>query len=348
MSPKPRTDDNRQLPLRWRFKHGAYYYRVPLGLEAQWGCKTEFRLGKTRAEADLEWELRNKSPIHENSINELLERYAAQYVPTKMPKTQESYLSAIKQLIPVFGDMLISALKTGHVLQYREKRGKQAPTATNHELGVLSHAYTKAIEWGLTDQNPIKGKVRKISRVPRSRYVEDWELLEALSVASPFVEAYIHLKLLTGLRRGDMLSILNADLMPDGIHIMYRKGQAETGTKVIYEWNDELRLAIELIKVLSRNLDSKWLFCTRSGKGYMNQNGRSNSFDSLWQRFMTKAMKETNLKIRFTEYDLGSKVTSDNPGIRETQLMECSSRGASEHVFFIKPARVKISNWGMK
>ena len=176
MSPKPRKKENKALPSRWRFKHGAYYYRVPLGLEHQWDGKKEFRLGTTQTEAYREWASRIELHTNARTIRELLERYAVEYVPTKRPKTQESYLAAIKKLIPVFGEMLITSLKTVHVFQYRDKRGKEAPTATNHEVGVLSHAYTKAIEWGLAEENPVKGKVSKIATPPRDRYIEDWEL----------------------------------------------------------------------------------------------------------------------------------------------------------------------------
>ena len=148
MSPKPRSKENKSLPARWRFKHGAYYYRVPVGLEHQWEGKTEFRLGTTQTEAYREWASRIELHANARTIRELLERYAVEYVPTKRPKTQESYLAAIKKLTPIFGEMLITSLKTVHVFQYRDKRGREAPTATNHEVGVLSHAYTKAIEWG--------------------------------------------------------------------------------------------------------------------------------------------------------------------------------------------------------
>jgi integrase len=75
------------------------------------------------------------------------------------------------------------------------------------------------------------------------------------------------LKLLTGLRRGDMLSILHADLKPDGIHVQPSKTQSTSGKKMIYEWNDELRQAVEDVKALNKGAESKWLFSTRSGRG---------------------------------------------------------------------------------
>jgi hypothetical protein len=45
--PRPRRPENRGLPSRWRFDHGAYYYQVPIGAEGAWDGKRTFRLGKT-------------------------------------------------------------------------------------------------------------------------------------------------------------------------------------------------------------------------------------------------------------------------------------------------------------
>ena len=227
-----------------------------------------------------------------------------------------------------------------------ETKGKKAPTATNHEVGVLSHAYTKAIEWGLAEDNPIKGKVGKISRPPRSRYVEDWELEEALKVASPFIRAYIELKLRLGLRRADMLSIRLADLITDGIKVTPRKTQGTTGKTVVYGWTDDLRMAVEEVKALRKGIQSEWLFCTRKGDCYMNQNGRSNSFDSVWQRFMEKALRETKLEERFTEHDLRAKVASDNDLERAQQLLGHSSSAITDRVYRRKAQLITPSHRG--
>jgi len=131
-----------------------------------------------------------------------------------------------------------------HVFKYRDLRGKDGKTAANRVLEVLSHAFSKAIEWGLCEHHPMKGKVRKFSTPPRTRYIEDWELNEALKVASPFLTGYIHLKLLTGMRRGDMLSIKLSDLKEDGLHVTPRKTQGTTGEKIIIEWSRQLRQVI--------------------------------------------------------------------------------------------------------
>ena len=47
--------ENKGLPARWRFRHGAYYFDVPVSLRDAWDGKREFRLGKTLPEAYRIW-----------------------------------------------------------------------------------------------------------------------------------------------------------------------------------------------------------------------------------------------------------------------------------------------------
>lgn len=49
--PRKRNEENKGLPARWQFFHGAYYYRVPPGQEPAWDGQQRFRLGKTLPEA---------------------------------------------------------------------------------------------------------------------------------------------------------------------------------------------------------------------------------------------------------------------------------------------------------
>lgn len=62
------------------------------------------------------------------------------------------------------------------------------------------------------------------------------------------IQAYMRTKLLTGLRRGDLLRLTMSDLKDDGIHVTPGKTENTTGKRLIYEWTDELREAITLAK----------------------------------------------------------------------------------------------------
>lgn len=275
---------------------------------------------------------------------DLLDRYALEVIPTKAWKSQESNLISIRKLKPVFGHMPIDSVKPKHVYRFRDIRGRDGKTAANRDIEVLSHAFTKAIEWGLTENHPIKDKVTKFSTPPRKRYVEDWEIEEALKVASPFISNYIRLKLLIGLRRGDMLSIKLSDLKNDGIHVTPRKTAHSSGKRMIIEWSDELRFAVDEIKKVRKKINSIWLFHTNKGQPYIKDDGTANGFDSIWRRFMDKSIKETKLKERFTEHDLRAKVASDSEINHAQQLlghtnMELTNRVYRRKANIVKPTR---------
>ena len=341
MAPKSRLKENKGLPTGWRIKHGAYYYRPPVQLRELWDGKTEFRLGRTLSEAHRVFADRIGLYQDVTSIGELLDRYALEVVPLKAPKTQQSNLASLVKLRAVFGFMPIGSIKPIDGYKYLDKRGRQGKSAANRDFEVLSHAFTKAIEWGLCEEHPFKGKVRKFSTPPRRRYVEDWELQEALKVASPFIAAYIRLKLLTGLRRGDLLSLTQSDLKNDGIHVTPRKTARSTGKKVIYEWSEELREAVSEVLNLRKKVLSVWLFHTNRGQPYIKADGSANGFDSIWQRFMAKAIEQTGLVEKFTEHDLRAKVASDTELGHARQLLGHSSDATTRKIYQRRPDLVK-------
>ncbi len=84
----------------------------------------------------------------------------------------------------------------------------------------------------------------------------------------------------------------------------------------------------------------------KKGKCYMNENGRSNSFDSVWQRFMAKALEETDLKERFTEHDLRAKVASDNELEQAQKLLGHSSSIITDRVYRRKAELITPSRRG--
>lgn len=348
--PRKRLPKNQGLPARWRHYHGAYYYLVPPGLEAKWDGKKQFRLGTTLPEAHRTWAVRLELFIDAKLIGELLDRYALDVVPLKAPKTQKDNLAGIKRLKEVFGNTPIRDFKPIFAYQYRDRRGKQAPTAANRELEVLSHAFTKAIEWGYREDHPMtENKYRKLPTKPRTRYVEDWEIVEALSLQSRhkkgsvhMVNAYIKTKLLTGQRRGDLLRLKTSDLKEDGIHITPQKTAKSTGKQIIIEWTPALRRAINEALTARPVHISPWVFCTRRGKCYIAADGTASSWDSLWQRFMERVLKETKVKIRFTEHDLRAKCASDAQTLEHAQaLLVHADSSTTKRIYRRRPDRIK-------
>lgn len=357
MAPRKRNKENQGLPKRWRHYHGAYYYRVPPGQEAQWDGKTQFRLGKTLPEAYRVWADRLQHLDEGKTVADLLDRYALEVMPTKAPKTQREQLAGLKRIRAVFGHMTLARpdkvclIEPHHAYAYMDKR--KAKTAGKREIEVLSHALTKAVEWGLIRANPLLGQFTTRGMMPRSgrtRYVEDWEVIEALSLDSKrkkgsvrMIQAYIRLKLLTGLRMTDMLLLRVADLREEGIYVRPHKTANSTGVARVIEWNDELRAVVEACKA-ARPVDiGPFLFCNRRGEPYFNEEtGTANGFESIWQRFMARVLEETTVEERFAERDLRAKAATDAESLEHAkQLLAHADERTTRRWYMRKAEKVK-------
>ena len=335
--PRRRNPENKSLPSRWRYRHGAYFYRVPDDAREKWDGKTEFRLGATQHEAYRVWADRVEALSDARSMAQLLDRYAIEAIPAKAPRTQQSNRTSISRLRPVFGDMPINGVKPRHAYQYRDRVTKKHGAASaNRDLEVLSHSLSKAVEWGLIDRNTVKGQVRKNRIHRRERYVEDWEINEACKVATPMLRAYIILKLLTGLRRGDLLRLKVSDLHVDGIHVSTSK----TNKRLVIAWTEELIAAAEnAISTRSKDI-VPWLFCTRRGDCYVKADGSANGFDSLWQRFMRRVIDQTAVVNRFQEKDLRKKTATDMDTDAARKLLGHTSVSTTKKHYKLKGERV--------
>ena len=112
------------------------------------------------------------------------------------------------------GDNLVAITTPQFIYKYRDRIARtRSKKQANLDLEVLSHCFTRAIEWGIVSDHPMTNKkVTKFSLPARKRYVENWELQEWARVANPFLVAYVVLKGVTGLRQQDLLTIKNRDI----------------------------------------------------------------------------------------------------------------------------------------
>ena len=338
--PRARSKTNRGLPTRWRYTFGAYYYQVPPGLEHLWDGKQSFRLSDKLHEAYKIWSDRISKPTEAKTIGDLLDRYALEVIPKKAPASQASNFNQLKMLKRVFGKQPLEPFTPQLVYQYVGKRSVKkvnpetgkvtgGTIAAHREIELLSHAYTKAVQWGYISRHPFKHELRLEGEKPRDRYVEDWEIVEMLSLDSKrksgsvlMIQAYLRLKLLTGLPQGDLLRLTEENLQHDGIHNQRHKTAAKTGKKTIYEWTPSLRAAVDLARSSRTRKTSAFLFCNRDGQGYVNEvTGQAAGWKSMWQRFVERVIKETKVTEHFTEHDLRAKVGSDASSLAHAQAL---------------------------
>jgi integrase len=348
MARYPRKPENRGLPSRWTYQHGAYYYRVPGGLEDQWEGKKMYRLGSNLSESYKHWAERIEVPAHAKTIGALLDRYLLEVVPTKRPKTQSNYQHSAKRLRKPFGGMPLTGLKPRFVYGYVDK--SKSKISAHRDIEVLSHAFTKAVEWGYIDKHPFKGEVRLEGERPRDRLVEDWEIIEFLSLkprrkagSALAIQAYVRIKLLTGISQSDLLRLQPARFTSEGILVQRHKTATSTGKRTLYEWTPDLKAAVDMA-LAARPVDiAPWLFCTREGAGYFDESkGEASGWKSMWQRYMARALKETALTERFTEHDLRAKVATDASSLeRARALLAHADSRLTARVYRRKPERVQ-------
>lgn len=312
-----------------------------------WDGRKTFRLGSALPEAYKTWSERIGHNDKANTIGQLLDRYSLEVVPTKAATTQSGNHIAIKSLRAVFGAMPLSPFPPRLVYQYVDKRS--AKIAAHREIEVLSHAFTKAVEWGYIDRHPFKGEVRLKGEKPRDRYVEDWEVVECLALPTKrkkgsvlAIQAYLRLKLLTGMARGDLLRLRPASFTDEGIPVQRHKTAESSGKSTIYRWTPELRTAVDMALAARPVHIAPWLFCNRRGECYIDEDkGTANGFDSMWGRFVDRVLAETKVKERFHEHDMRAKVASDAGSLEHAkELLAHADSKVTERIYRRKPVKV--------
>ncbi|NIP74044.1 MAG: DUF1525 domain-containing protein [Gammaproteobacteria bacterium] len=315
------------------------------------------RLGQALAEAYRTWGERVERADRLPDMNALFDQYELEVVPEKAPKTQESKRASIRRLRPVFGAMHPEAIRPKHAYKYHDLvKKKHGGRTARHDIECLRHVLTKAVQWGRIDRNPLLGELR-VKQIPsRDRLVEDWEIRECLmmepkikSRAVILAKLYVRLKLMTGLRRTDMLRIRLPQIRTDGIHIQPTKTKGTAGKRLIIAWNEagELRAAVdEVLRLPPRRIGDAPLFVTREGKPYIDELGQANAFDSLWQRFMARVLERTRVTERFCERDLRANVASESDTLIEaSERLGHASTEITQRVYRRKSVRVQPLIW---
>lgn len=231
---------NRDLPPRMvrRIRTGktgkvwtAYYYD---GRDAD-GKRKEIPLGTDLDQAKVEWaRLERKTPPKPNHLmSYVFNRYEKEIIPGKANRTQSDNRKELKQLRKAFENAPIDSITPQVVAQYRDAR--TAKVRANREIALLSHAFTIAREWGLTEKaNPCFG-VRRNKEKPRDYYAGEVVWNAVYTEAVQELKDAMDLAYLTGQRPADVLKIASTDLNNGFLLI----GQGKTEKRLRLRLNDE-------------------------------------------------------------------------------------------------------------
>lgn len=289
-----RRKNRLDLPLRVYCQSGTYWFRPKEGKPVN--------LGRDYHQAMIRYAEVNQRPDLMRTLGHVMDRYQADIIPTKSPRTQIDYIGSLKLLRAVFGHMAPEEIEPHHIYGYMDARN--APVRANRDVAVLSQVFQLAIRWGYPTDNPCK-KVNRNTEKPRTRYVEDWEFWAVYDLASPALQVAMLLAVMTGARQQTILRLTVHQLRDDGIYIEHGKG----GRRVLVAWTDELEEAVDRAKTLKRKRQTEYLLGNRQGEPYTRD-----GFGTIWQRLMRKAIAGKVIQERYTWHDLRAKTGSDGDG----------------------------------
>lgn len=297
----------KDLPLRMRFKHGAYYLRTPA---------EEIHLGRDYQSAMKRYsELNSGDDL--STLGAVMDAFIKVKLPERAPRTQENYLHQMRFIRAVFGSMRPEDVLPKDIYGYKSRRPR---VAANREIALLSTVMQYAIELGLVHVNPCRS-VKRNKEQPRDRYISDEEFMAVRAMALDSVKLAMDIGYQTGLRMGDILRLTLRDVTAEGISIKTSKDKK----KFLFEWTPELRAVVD--KAKERKITGIALVCTRDGGRYT-----EDGFKSIWQRLIRKAFDTGAIKERFQFRDIRAKGESDT----ETTLIH-DTPGTTQRHYKRKP-----------
>ena len=177
------------------------------------------------------------------------------------------------------------------------------------------------IEWGALKIHPMVNKQVVALKKPKVEHHEptDEELDKALELAPDVIRVYVQIKIRTGLRMTDMLLMKRAQIHEDYLEIPINKVRNTTGKIIRFDMTEDLRFWLN--KALKTNrragINSIWVFQTKQGKPYINDQFECSGFTSTWQRWQRKVADKGG--PRFQERKLRNKSANDVDSLSEAK-----------------------------
>jgi hypothetical protein len=340
--PKKRSKENVALPKRWRWQHNALYYLVPPNQREVWDNKTWFRLGKTLAEAHRTFSKRIYKGAEVITIGDLLDRFEWEHLPTLAPATQKYYKFGLPMVRKVFATnpVAVDSVEPCHAYQMTDFLVRtESPKKAKQAVECLSSALTFAVRKGVIKRNTLIGQFKKPTTQGRTREVTDQELISFAMTLPRKWQLYLSLKLHTkGRRKGELLRVMRSDMTEEGIVFTNNKRDSD---RFIVEWTSPLRkLVTEIIDIHPTRIGDCHLFFGKGFVPYIKEDGTTSGFDTMWQRYMRKAIKNETITERFTEHDLRAKAVEDETLDVASRLLRHTSTQVTAKHYRRKPEKL--------
>ena len=133
-----------------------------------------------------------------------------EHIPKASINTQRSYSSALKHLLPFFGNSGLSSITPKMLYAYRIlRRGEGAKPATiNMEQAIMSKVFSLAVrEWEWLKENPVSKVPKEKENNERDRWLTGEDEKRLLEDSPQWLRDIIVFNLHTGLRQSELLCL---------------------------------------------------------------------------------------------------------------------------------------------
>lgn len=206
------------------------------------------------------------------TFNTLADRYVENFGTQKSFKGFKSHV--IRELRESFGERRLSKITYLDLETFRNRRkaaltkaGKTRTDASvNRDMAILGNILSKAVEWGLLETSPFKKGKRLMFKEnnQRLRFLTEHEIEALLKVCSPHLKPIVETALLTGMRRGELLSLKWEQIRNGFIYLTETKG----GKARQIPLNDR---AVQVLRELRHKnpFKSPYVFCDSQGSRFL-------------------------------------------------------------------------------
>ncbi len=195
------------------------------------------------------------------NVADLADLYCEDRLPGKRPKTQEEDRAMLRlYVLPALGRLKVADVDHEDIVKLHKKL-KDKPTRSNRVVSLCSRLFNLAIRKNMRLDNPAKG-VESYAEERRERYLSQAELVRLTEALGTYPNQQaadvIRLLLLTGARRGEVLSVEWTHLDLDGG--VWIKPSSHTKTKKLHRVPLNAAALEILVKIKAQGLSDHYVF----------------------------------------------------------------------------------------
>ena len=247
-----------------------------------------------------------------HTVNQILDRFAAEHVPKLSPRSQLDYTRHIRTLRIHFGTLKATEISPKQYNDFLDT--KTGRIARQRTYSVLKSAFSQAVKWKWLAVNPApQGRRWEPMRPPRA--LSDLEYEQLRATFKPQYQNAMDLALITGRPIGELLALKWRDVTTTTVRFRSaRKGSSR-----------DVPITPRLRRVLDKCGDgsdpNRSVICSRRGLRY-----RPEGFRAIWQRKMTK--RALAGKPRYTFHDIRAKALQMHSHSVPADIQSALDRGA--------------------